>query len=303
MVLGTYANLNAIDEKSSGGDEVIIKAERPFYRIDHLPDHLDKSVEITTMVDVKNVTEYLQQPPKLIVEAVNPKHHSNKLIAARPSISETQPEIKPSSDVVKPNQADINREAILHEDAEIAAEAKSDLKNDELQKTNKLVKEIKDELVKKQKETENLVMQKLGALAEHIEHIEQVQENELSKAKHDQKVVKNDQISELKLTPIKERGVENKVSASVQHPVNQSTTTQKKLSTNIQNDNLNVKHPVISLQPNDPFLTRLEEASHKKAVIIDKQKTKVDDKQPVIERTAVRDILNVKDNQVDPNGP
>lgn len=308
MVLGTYANLNAIDEKTSG-EEVVKAHQRPFYQIDHVniePNQLDKSVEVITMADVKNVTEYLHTPPKLIVQPINPKHHTiEKIPAAKPQQVDIPPETPP-----KPNQADINRDAILHEDAEIAAEAKQSKEDEELKKTNILVKEIKDELVKKQQETENLVMQKLGLLAEHIQHIEKVQENEISKTQHKEKVL--DFGSELSPNKL-DLEVQNKVIPNDQNKL--QLTSEKSVAEVVHH--LNEKAKVIPTHLGDPILTRLEEAN--KRVVSDQnieqgnrdiprllptkntdtdsnvREIKLDES--AIERAAVRDILNVKDNQ------
>lgn len=318
MVLGTYANLNAIDDKSSAGE--VLRSDRPFYQIEHLhidSENLEESVEITTITDVRNVTEYLQKPPKLIVEPVNiPKHKINNVVEAK-TILEVRSETKPRT-AVSGQAADINREAILHEDAEIAAEAKITQDDDELQRAHKLVKEIKEELVKKQQETENLVMQKLDVLAEHIEHIEKVQENELSKSQHHQDEVENVQRNDIKVLSSAQQATQSKAKPILSEVV----------------QSLDEKPLVLSPQLEDPILTRLEAAvaSHKREVrdklvaqdtpamtagktapqVILSQDTQINDKDNVREiqlednlsvhdRASVRDILNVKENQTEPN--
>lgn len=203
MVLGTFANLTAMDNKTSG--VVVDLADRTSHVIDGSP-------EVPRLVDSKLIDQHLNETgllrlsPKIIVPSTLDKYAGNSLesVANQPPVIIRDPSallpfpVKQADIAVvttTPNRpiSDIHHDAILHEEAEIAAEAKSNdgvVAGQMVQKTQDLVAEIKEELAKKNQETQNLVMQKLGDLEQHVKHIEQVQEDELAKSlhQHDPKV-------------------------------------------------------------------------------------------------------------------
>ncbi|XP_058057957.1 putative sodium-coupled neutral amino acid transporter 10 [Anopheles bellator] len=184
MVLGTYANLQAIDSTPEKKYESTTTT---------LAVILDK-LAINPPDDTLRAVESFKLPPapdKLPVEKspvsdtkVIPK--MNPVVDVPEQTTATAKESKPLSGkdpspevqlVPLPTEAPrvaINNEAILKEDREIAAEEKEKIVKEitELQNAKKVleaeVENIKEELVKKNKETEQLVLKKLDEIVEKI---------------------------------------------------------------------------------------------------------------------------------------
>lgn len=165
MVLGTYANLAAIEEKTSGtvhSDPKLLK---------HNPNEIKnltvQGAEIETKTEklfAKNVE--LNPPIKEPNEETRPKKIVQKnQIPALPVNKQT--ELR--------KDADINKDAIQREDIEMAIEAKTEpIVKKKFDETKELLKEkvdeIKNELEKRNQETQKLVMEKFEKIVEKLEH-------------------------------------------------------------------------------------------------------------------------------------
>lgn len=164
MILGTYANLIAIDTAKSGS---------------HLEEKLPKfEAIIQNQKDVQGAKPPVELPPS-IVQQENVK-----------DVKEVVKEV-PIKNVRESKQEDevkISADGIKKEEQEIAAEKKTETKDPqaEIQEKNeeievlkesksqleKEVKEMKEVLVKQNKETQELVLQKFEEIAEKVEKIE-----------------------------------------------------------------------------------------------------------------------------------
>uniref|UniRef100_A0A182M6U0 Amino acid transporter transmembrane domain-containing protein n=1 Tax=Anopheles culicifacies TaxID=139723 RepID=A0A182M6U0_9DIPT len=180
MVLGTYANLQAIDRTPERKYDPTVP-----------PAVLEKLL-------AKPVPEKQVDDPKLpvlpvesITEKIKPKKeppYEALQAPAKPDIAQEEKKTRTLDDgkesniappnVVEPSPKDpravINNEAILKEEHEIAVEEKEKIVKEisQLKNAKKVleaeVENIKEELVKKNKETEQLVLKKLDAIVEKI---------------------------------------------------------------------------------------------------------------------------------------
>uniref|UniRef100_A0A182Q4D4 Amino acid transporter transmembrane domain-containing protein n=1 Tax=Anopheles farauti TaxID=69004 RepID=A0A182Q4D4_9DIPT len=185
MVLGTYANLQAIDRTP----------ERKYEATLAPPDAVEKL--LAAKPDAEKLTEELKQqapiPPVILpveadTERVVPKKEPPNAAAKEPVEPPVivEAERKPMEESKPPESAPIfrsndepprvaiNNEAILKEEHEIAVEEKEQIAKEisELKNAKKVleaeVENIKEELVKKNKETEQLVLKKLDEIVEKI---------------------------------------------------------------------------------------------------------------------------------------
>lgn len=219
MVLGTYANLNAIDEKSSGNFQdagPILKhidgpIEQPGMNISQEIEEILQSLDVTPSkleLDLKELDGVIPKAPDL--QEVESKYHENPIEGLKsvekpkedPPASKEAVEIKlvpldgdkkdqpvdKSDDSKKAN--DINKEAIQKEEQEIAIEKNEQIADDSkneikrLEEAKKLlqeVKEMKDVLEKQNQETQQLVLQKFDEIVDKVEKIEKDQEEDNKK--------------------------------------------------------------------------------------------------------------------------
>ncbi|XP_049277426.1 putative sodium-coupled neutral amino acid transporter 10 [Anopheles funestus] len=182
MVLGTYANLHAIDRTPERKYDPTVP-----------PAVLEKLVvKPVPIVSEKRVDD--PKPPILPVESITEKvkpkiepPYDAVPAPAKPAIVDGElrkdtPDGE-GSNIVPPNAVEpspkdphavINNEAILKEEHEIAVEEKEKIVKEisELKNAKKVleaeVENIKEELVKKNKETEQLVLKKLDEIVEKI---------------------------------------------------------------------------------------------------------------------------------------
>uniref|UniRef100_A0AAG5CZ56 Amino acid transporter transmembrane domain-containing protein n=1 Tax=Anopheles atroparvus TaxID=41427 RepID=A0AAG5CZ56_ANOAO len=184
MVLGTYANLQAIDRTPERKYEATV-APTIFDKIAGKPEEQAlKAVEdfkpaapAPAVMPVEAVTEKVI--PK--IEVPTPEAPVAKPVAVEkvnPDIAHADVPFKPETKTVKQTPEEprvvINNEAILKEEHEIAVEEKANIVKEisELKNAKKVleaeVENIKEELVKKNKETEQLVLKKLDEIVEKI---------------------------------------------------------------------------------------------------------------------------------------
>ncbi|XP_053679710.1 putative sodium-coupled neutral amino acid transporter 10 [Anopheles nili] len=191
MVLGTYANLQAIDraparnydatvapvvlEKLFGKSESLV-GKKPF------EDLKPQAPAPPAVMPVEAVTEKVI--PKIEPPNVNIAKTPEKPVMLETEQKDALAEGKaPVESISRPNAVDlpkshprvsINKEAILKEEHEIAVEEKENIAKEinELKNAKKVlqaeVENIKEELVKKNKETEQLVLKKLDEIVEKI---------------------------------------------------------------------------------------------------------------------------------------
>lgn len=171
MILGTYANLSAIDEKKSGS---MIEVEK---------------IVFTTKLPINSVLEVVQNqkdPDNVVKIDLN----ANLLIDdPKIPIEEVKTTIK---------SVNINKEAIQKEENEIAIEEHEKIKEEivQLEKTKEILQEQVNEINKKfaqqKEETEKLVLEKFEEIAEKVEKIEheQMEQKEQQKESKEQTEIK-----------------------------------------------------------------------------------------------------------------
>lgn len=249
MVLGTYANLVALEhkkmenivvdklpkehkqveiknrtihsEKSKSSNEKII--EIPI-EILPLPGEIKNKTIISSYQVIPNVQKSLENDKKIIVNTLPPPRPSinvhKEIVKPAPPAPIIISNNKSTADATAPAAAiavvDINREALQHEDHEIAIENNAKqlednaVKIDETKELlNAQVDEIKKEFEKRNQETQKLVLEKFEQIAEKVEKIEQKQEKP-------QQLV-NDAKSSHKLTMEKFEEMAEKMEKIVEH--------------------------------------------------------------------------------------
>ncbi|XP_055919123.1 putative sodium-coupled neutral amino acid transporter 10 [Eupeodes corollae] len=241
MILGTYANLSAIDEQRSGAvhnviSESVPKTVTPLTMFENkfekpakesLKENLYQNVSLD-IIPLPNDSKSQEEKPKPVVEPkakISPPLPVDEVepIAIKPT-EKVQTEkkkilVEPTPLLAKPqaaaviteapqNSNGIAKEAIKNEE-KIAAEEQQQQKEgenkeqlvkaqNELIKTKELlerkVDELKEELAKQNKLTQDLVVEKLGEVVEKVEEIER-QVHEESKKEEDQKLKETPQNS------------------------------------------------------------------------------------------------------------
>ncbi|XP_055837820.1 putative sodium-coupled neutral amino acid transporter 10 [Episyrphus balteatus] len=235
MILGTYANLSAIDEQRSGAIHIITetptkavtplilfenKFEKPVKEVVKDIPLQNVSLDINLLpVDSKPqekppepVEPKAKKSPPLPVDEVEPPIEikpTEKILLEKKILPEPTPLVAKPPPVVSEipsNSNGIANEAIKNEE-KIAAEEQQQKEGEnkenlvkaqnELIKTKELlerkVDELKEELAKQNKMTQDLVVEKLGEVVEKVEEIER-QVHEESKKEEDQKPVEVPQI-------------------------------------------------------------------------------------------------------------
>ena len=150
MILGTYANLTAIDATPSGSH---LKEKQ--LTIVAIPEHPKDTINVPKIVE--------PQPEK-----VQPVEENVK--------KKEEPEVKISDDGIKKEEQEIAAEKVEQpKDPQVAIQEKDEeiqeLKDSKV-KLEKEVLEMKEELVKQNKETQQLVLQKFDEIAEKVDKIE-----------------------------------------------------------------------------------------------------------------------------------
>ncbi|KAL1378487.1 hypothetical protein pipiens_003973 [Culex pipiens pipiens] len=172
MVLGTYANLDASSPAPPKKYEAIpLKITPPPAVL--IPDKFNEALNEKIVVPklVEPVAPKVQEVP-LVTEKVQPK--IEEPITVKPAVEVANPapkEVKPpvSEEPPKPDKEEIiDENAILKEEKEIAVEEKEKIQQEisELQSAKKeleaQVQNIKEQLVKKNEETQQLVLKNHG---------------------------------------------------------------------------------------------------------------------------------------------
>lgn len=208
MILGTFANLEAIDEKQAEIHE--IPAVIPV--VDHVPfmEKLPQSVEDiepAPQASDSRAPSDKRKPNKThnilpvnqveqIVAPVNISVREVDLHDAKPNKDATPDHFKPDVKiehkmmakvekiVAEPDKSanakidsSINKDAIQKEEQEIAIEAKEE-KQKNLETAKELLNEVKSEWVKQNEETQKLVLEKIDKISEKMDEIEHFQKEE-----------------------------------------------------------------------------------------------------------------------------
>lgn len=214
MVLGTYANLLAMEHKPINTDKLPTKKDiQPIVPLKNTTSHSrlkpskEKVIEIPIDIvplpneakKVKNGTRVLsyqpipiaQQEPSIVkdkpVATLPPPPPLPKIIQPiKSQPAPPAPELIPTAPRIVVSTVDINREALQREDQEIAIENKAKQADTHVKDAAKLdetkellnaqVDEIKKEFEKRNQETQKLVLEKFEQIAEKVEKIEQKQE-------------------------------------------------------------------------------------------------------------------------------
>lgn len=179
MILGTYANLSAMDAAKSGSHleekqspvvESLIDHPKDLHNVPKIDDaddlrplHADEKeekVEIK-LPDVKKDSTVIKEKEKPKTEAEVPK--------------KIEPEVKISEDGIKKEEQEIAADSPISKDPQVEIQAK----NEEIQelkdskdKLEKEVLEMKEELVKQNKETQQLVLAKFDEIASKVDKME-----------------------------------------------------------------------------------------------------------------------------------
>lgn len=171
MILGTYANLNAIDEKHSG--TIIEIDEINFKKIDIVTEQVISIVEKQQIDEKLNIIDI---PPDKITKTIIDNKNINK-----ESINDVS-KIK-----IDEKKSDIDQNAIQKEEHEIAMEIKNDkAKLDETEKLiEEKVNEIKKELSKQSENAQKLVEEKLNEISKKVEIIEKTHNEQIIEEKEE----------------------------------------------------------------------------------------------------------------------
>lgn len=194
MVLGTYANLMAIDEKSSGPTQIV--DESVMQQID-LPANLTDSIEDRRLDDAQqqlnNFVEEIDLHESKVPNSVElvkevkdiemAPQGAEEDVAKRKVADESPSNLSGANESKKENN--INSEAILREDQEIAIEEQEQsddkVEINRLKKTeNLLIKQVQD-LTKQNQENQNMVLQKFDEIAGKVDNIEKAQAKHVEK--------------------------------------------------------------------------------------------------------------------------
>lgn len=221
MILGTYANLGAIDEQQSGAD---IQLERRPEILSSLVPNVPEAENAQNMdaqkMDQPSITKITkpskrkpnvsksekntQKDAPIREVQLNSNDQPKKVKSAEPvlpepemplpeSIKNKTPEDKPMGKILKPEnlnakpeavqiptESAINNEAIQKEDHEIAIDV-DEKKKENFERTKEMLKEVKDQLSKKNQAVQELVLEKIDKISQQVENIEQMQKDELKK--------------------------------------------------------------------------------------------------------------------------
>lgn len=209
MILGTFANLEAIDEKQAEIHEIpaVIPVVDPVPYMEKLPQ-LVEDEKLAPQASDSRASSGKKKPNK--THKISPAKDDEQ-IAAPMNISvrdvdlhDAQAEPKPSKktipgqnkpdvnfEVKKEPEAEeivaksanakvdsfINKDAIQKEEQEIAIDAK-EVKQMNLETAKELLNEVKSEWVKQNKETQKLVLEKIDKISEKVNEIEHMQKEE-----------------------------------------------------------------------------------------------------------------------------
>ncbi|XP_055549455.1 putative sodium-coupled neutral amino acid transporter 10 [Wyeomyia smithii] len=186
MILGTYANLEAMDHVPEKKYETAAIVEKkvtllPVLMAEKPAENLDKSIEDLKVPlqavppDVKKVLTSTDNPLPKIESAQNTIKLADVGVSKpeKPSVSSEAPVEQPEPDKTK--EEIIAPDAILKEEKEIAVEEKEQIQKEisELQSAKKQleaqVQVIKEQLVKTNEETQQLVLKKFDEIVEKID--------------------------------------------------------------------------------------------------------------------------------------
>lgn len=295
MILGTYANLGAIDEQQSRLD---IQLERK-------PEILSSFVPNVPDAENRISIQNMDQPPTTKIKLSNRKPyikssksekdtqkdgpirdiqlHNNdqlkKVKSTEPVLSETEkplPEIfkdktadnkqskkieEPEKLNAKPQSAQIltesaiDNEAIQKEDQEIAIDV-NEKKIENFERTKEMLKEVKDELSKKNQAVQEMVLEKIDKISQQVDSIEQMQKDELKKDADKKKIENNKKIDDKQDNRDKnEKLVAKKENESKIKPIEPAdpvlTFLDKSIKMNLSKTNESIKdnHPPEDVKP------------------------------------------------------
>lgn len=330
MVLGTYTNLSAIDEKSSGNydethnilkhvDEAIERSSMNLSKQLAESPEIDRVTSSNLESDLKQIPDQFETIPKL-PDAAKPKYHEKPVEGLNvielprkdstiPKVSDTEVKVVPlvvnddDKPLAKPDETkksnDINKEAIQKEEQEIAIEkneqnaddAQSELKR--LEETKKLleeVKEIKNVLEKQNQETQQLVLQKFDEIVDKVEKIEKVQEED--NKKHGEEKIEANLLNEKKL--VEQNVVQTLAPEKTIVRDDEKPVVQSNIVTNQTGNG-----PIISLLSSNKQVNQVEtlqNLSQGSDVVDSKVKTVKDSKAEEEHAAIQRDLLNVETN-------
>lgn len=217
MILGTFANLNAIDEKKSGADLEHTIPDGLQSRANFHENDIPRKLELQPLPDLDKVVEskIVEPPPQSKAPVEEPKAQiSGNTDAVReiqlapikeaklpvktatvpvPKIQEPIVESKPVEklepmpEVAKQSvgavrsDSVINKDAIQKEDQEMAIAHREDA-GEELKQTKELLEQVKDQLEKQNKETQKLVLDKIEKISQKVDKIGQANDIDLKES-------------------------------------------------------------------------------------------------------------------------
>lgn len=181
MILGTYANLSAIDEKKSG----------PMVEVEKI---------ITTKLPINLIVESVKRDDVVKID-LNPN-----LLIDDPKILEDESKLITKTIKIV-DDSNINKEAIQKEENEIAIEEHAKIKEEivQLEKTKEILQEQVNEINKKfaqqKEETEKLVLEKFEEIAEKVEKIEHEQQEQKEQHKESKENLEENKKIEPEIKP------------------------------------------------------------------------------------------------------
>lgn len=286
MILGTYANLGAIDEQQSGSDiQLERKAEILSSFVPNVPN-ADENPTLIPNMDQPSTTK--SKSPKRKPNDKSSKSEKNAPIREVQLDNRVQPKkVKPAEPVLPepekprpetiedkttddkqsdriekpenlnakpdavqiPTESAINNEAIQKEDQEIAIDV-NEKKKENIERTKEMLKEVKDELSKKNQAVQDLVLEKIDKISQQVDNIEQMQKDELKKDAKKKKIDNNKNINDKndKLTVVKENETKIKTIEPAD-PVFKLLDKSMKMNLSKANDSIKDNHPSENVKP------------------------------------------------------
>lgn len=305
MILGTYANLGAIDEQQSGSN---IQLER---KPEILSSFVPNVPDVENPILIQNMDQPLTEASKRkpIIKSSSPakdtqnetpirevqlknNFQTKRVKPAEPVLPEPEKPLpqtikyktgddKQSEKIEKPenlnakpeavqipNESAINVEAIQKEDKEIAIDVNEEEKKN-IKRTKEMLKEVKDELSKKNKAEQDLFLKKIDKISQQVDNIEQMQKDELKMVAEKKKIESDKKIDDNKDNKDKnERSIDVKENGSKIKTIQPADPLfkllDKSIKMNLSKTNASIKgnHPPEDVQKEIKRESKMKEESN-----------------------------------------
>ena len=229
MILGTYANLIAIDTSQSGS-------------------HLDEKTLLN-----EPVIEHPKDDPKLVQEIAKPEIVKELEDTVK---KKDKSEVKISEDGIKKEEQEIADEKVdVSKDPQVEIQEKNEEIQELKESNDKLEKEVlemKEVLVKQNEETQKLVLQKFEEIAEKVDKIEKqsLESGPSAKDKPHEEVAKPENVEKIVQTPVVGNIVnEPAIHVNINPVVKTSEEKPENVKTELKTQEEEAKPEVLKLNP------------------------------------------------------